>query len=166
MYNKRVETFISRPSNAHELFSSLSKFNITEINDLVSDIFGHVYWIEKGAKWTQPNQNKWYVARCHKLISILKSLLDKNWFKPETNSRGNMITREKASSIAMFYLENVNSEPGQYLYNEGLRSCITLPQELKIISYSEGDVTIVTCPDQESFDSEIEAIIEWEREYA
>lgn len=166
MYNKTVETFISRPSNAHEFFSSLNKLNITEVNDLVSDIFGHVYWIEKGATWAKTYQDQWYVARCHKLISILKSLLEKERFEPEKNSRGNMITRTRASSVAMFYLENVNSTPGKYLYNEGLRSCITLPLELKIISYSEGDVTIVTCPDQESFDSEIEAIIEWEREYA
>lgn len=166
MYNKKVEAFIEQPVNAIGLFDSFKVLNLTQAKDLLSDLQGHVYWVESKCGFQPHGKTLWLVRRYHKMISVLNSLIDRNWFGLETNSRGNTITRRRAENFLYFYIENVTSEPGEYLYDETHRSCITLPQELKIISFSEGDVTVVTCATIESYESELQAIQAWESEHA
>lgn len=166
MYNKTVEAFIEQPVDAIGLFDSFKVLNLTQAKSLLSDLQGHVYWVERKSGFQPNGKTLWLVRRYHKMISVLNSLIDRNWFNLETNCRGNTIIRRRAQNFTFFYIENVTSEPGEYLYDESHRSCITLPQELKIVSFCEGDVTVVTCATIESYESELKAIQKWESEYA
>ncbi|MDF9399173.1 hypothetical protein [Vibrio sp. 1180_3] len=163
MWNKTVEVFIDKPTNTWAFINYLKSLNKNQAEKLVDDIFGELYWIERGASWVKPNQDKRYISRAQKLMKIINRLISNGFFQPELTRLGNTIERSFVDQFETFFAE-LKDKTYDWLYGDCISCCITVEDDLQIMSYCEGDVTVVTCPDISMFHQERDCYLSWARE--
>ncbi|QFT13305.1 hypothetical protein [Vibrio sp. THAF190c] len=158
MYQKTVQPYLGQPFDTVGMFAALRYLDKRQAQGLLAYLGCNLYWVENQPCLEPKNSLENIIHVSRNVISTLREVVARAWFKPETNIRNNVVTRTNAKSFSLFCIENMTSEPDEFLYHEFHRSCITLPQELKIISYSKGNVTVVSCSTISSYEAEIEAI--------
>ena len=160
---KAIENFIAKPANSWSLIDYLKTRNANQISRMIDQVMGDLYWIKRKAPWVKEHQDKRYIARAVKLVSVLCKLEEKKFFKAEVSCLGNELVRSSALDFEEFQTKYLNGHDYHWLYGDNINCCFLLETESQIVSYVEGDVVVISCKTKEAFDAEVERAREFAR---
>ncbi|MFC5079515.1 hypothetical protein VTH8203_01502 [Vibrio thalassae] len=162
--NKLVKSFITKPQSALELFKYFADLNKTQAETIVGEIFGHLFWVEAGAKWVEPHQNEAYVKRGRKVEALLESLIKRGFFPFERSVLGNKLERSSALDFESFWMRCIGKEDHSWIHGCDINCSIALPNKRMVVSYCEGDVTEISCETLERYNAEVKRASDWAKE--
>lgn len=160
---KAIENFIAKPANSWSLIDYLKTRNANQISRMIDQLMGELYWIKRQAPWVKEYQDKRYIARAVKFVSVLCKLKDKNFFIAELSRLGNELVRSSALDFEDFQTQYLNGHDYHWLYGDNINCCFQLEAELQIVSYVEGDVVVISCKTKDAFNAEVERALEFAR---
>lgn len=160
---KAIENFIAKPINSWSLIDFLKTLNANQISRMIDQIMAELYWIKRRAPWVKEHQDKRYVARAVKFLTVLCKLEDKNFFNAELSCLGNDLVRSSALDFEELQANYLNGHDYHWLYGDSINCCFSLQATFQIVSYAECDVVVISCETQEAFNAEVHRALEFAR---
>jgi len=122
---------------------------------LAGEIWGHFYWLRRRPSWKAPETNK-QTHTLKQVSRLIKKLLKSGKAKPETTYHGSVLKRESFIYGNCPLFHKLYLGDGWVYFGGGWSEHFAYINESKmqLIEYCEGDVTITTSPDLQTFELE------------
>ena len=132
--------------------------NITQAEQRKGEIYGKMYWHYRGTFLVESFKERRKLIREY---FELKKGLESGEFPPEVKENGAFISRKSALDMVWGRKIYLRGKGWEDFLDTGYLDIVMNKSLMKVYTYCEGDITIVTCPTVNIFNQEIEELVDF-----